>query len=270
MASLKGRVAIVTGAGQGMGRAVATRLARDGASVMVVDINPQRVPQVKTELEALGAAAGGFVVDLTNLEGVKEMARATVKQFGQIDILCNVAGIGPSQDALSRTASMERKLFWEIDPGQWDFHLRNNLYSVLNCCYAVLPHMIERNYGKIVNWESTASHEAQEGLSLYGTAKGGVFSFTKSLAREAGKHNITVNSVCPSATATDRFEIAGVTGTDTTPETRNPRRTVAPSSPLMRKGTVEECAAVAAFLVSDDASWVTGQSILATGGRWMR
>ncbi|MFC1963696.1 SDR family NAD(P)-dependent oxidoreductase [Chloroflexota bacterium] len=265
MSNLYGKVAVVTGAGQGQGRTVAKRLAKDGAAVIVTDIIRETAEATAEQITEEGGKTIAFVADLGEYKQAEAMIALALSQFGQLDILCNVAGVGPGGNMAS-----PGKKFWETTPEEWERDVRNNLYTCLNCCKAALGHMMERRSGKIVNWDSAAILVGLGvGMTVYRATKGAIYTLTKCLARELGQHNITVNSIAPGIIVAD-------------PDTRPPMAHLSPEQqkawmservktvPLGRVGTGEDIASVAAFLVSDEASWITGQSICVSGGETVR
>jgi len=265
MPKLEEKVAVVTGAGQGLGREVARRLARDGAAVVLADIIEETVNTVAEKISSDGGEAVAAVADLAEYDQAQNVMNLALRHFGRVDILCNVAGIGPG----GQMASLGKK-FWETSPDQWTRDIRNNLYTCLNCCRAAVEHMMERRYGKIVNWETGAVLTGGGGgFSVYLAAKGAIYTFTKCLARELGPYNINVNAIAPGLVVAD-------------PDTRPPMAHLGPeqrqqwldkqlnSIPLGRLGTGADIAELAAFLVSDESSWITGQSICISGGDSVR
>ena len=190
MGKLDHKIAIVTGAGPGIGRAVATKLAAEGATVAVTDVN--EVTAIQTA-EAIGGDCGRAVgrrADVTSRESVAAMVEQVHREFGRIDVLVNNAGwdkVGP---------------FVDSDPADWDRVIAINLYGVLNMCQAVLPLMVAQGSGTLVNLASDAGRVGSSGEAVYAAAKGGVIAFTKTIAREMARHLITANCVCPGPTDT--------------------------------------------------------------------
>ncbi|MFC2058723.1 SDR family NAD(P)-dependent oxidoreductase [Chloroflexota bacterium] len=212
-----------------------------------------------------GGRAVASAADLGEYKQAEATITLALSEFGQLDILCNVAGVGPA----GQMASPGKK-FWETAPEEWERDVRNNIYTCLNCCKAALGHMMERRYGKIVNWDSAAVLVGLGvGMTVYRATKGAIYTFTKCLARELGQYNITVNSIAPGIVVAD-------------PDTRPPMAHLGPEQqkawmnervktvPLGRVGTGEDIAGATAFLVSDEASWITGQSICVSGGETVR
>jgi 2-hydroxycyclohexanecarboxyl-CoA dehydrogenase len=244
MGRLNDKIAIVTGAGQGIGRAIAGKFAAEGATVVVTDLDEA------TARETAGGLPGAvaMVADVTDRAGVAAMAGQVVEQFGRIDILVNNAGWDKASP------------FVDSDPADWDRAIAVNLYGVLHTARAVLPVMASQGHGAVVNLGSDAGRVGSSGEAVYSAAKGGVIAFTKSLAREMARHQIRVNCVCPGPTDTALFaSFAGPTL----------REALTRAIPFRRLAQPEDVASVVAFLASDEASFVTGQTISVSGGLTM-
>jgi 3-oxoacyl-[acyl-carrier protein] reductase len=243
---LGGQVAIVTGAGQGIGEAIAARLASAGAQIVIADLHLGPARQVAERLRSQGAQADAIelnVIDRASVEAVFEQVGA---QSGRIDILVNNAGIA------GRAAPI-----WEQSDEDWQSVVDVNLTGVFRCCRAAIPRMREQNYGRVVNIASVAGKEGNPNMVPYSATKAGVIAMTKSIAKEVATQDICVNAVTPAVIRTPILnqlteeQVAYMTS-------RIPRG---------RTGTVEEVAAVVHFLCSRDCSFVTGQTYDVSGGR---
>jgi 2,3-dihydroxy-2,3-dihydro-p-cumate dehydrogenase len=248
---LRGRVAIVTGAAQGIGRVIADRFAREGATVMIADILADKAQTTAEEIEKeRGTHVYSFAGDLSQEEAATALVQQTIKQCGQVDILVNNAGGGVILPFLEHTAETLQTT------------MNRNLWTTLWCCRAVLPHMVERRYGRIVN---NGAESVRNGLwrhAAYNAAKGGVHGLTTGLAREFAPYGITVNTIAPSATDTEG--VAYWEKQD--PEYFNDIKSLIP---MGRFAAMEEVAAAMAFVASDEAAFITGQVLSINGGSSM-
>ncbi|MEV4622138.1 3-oxoacyl-ACP reductase FabG [Asanoa sp. NPDC049573] len=244
------RVAIVTGAAQGIGAATARRLASEGARVAVVDLDADRSAAAADEIKAAGGVATAYGCDVTDAEAVTAMVDAVVAEHGRLDILINNAGI--TRD----------NLLFKMPAAEWDAVITTNLTSMFLCCQAAQKPMVTARYGKIVNL-SSRSALGNRGQVNYAAAKAGVQGLTATLAIELGPFNINVNAVAPGYIAT-AMTAATATRVGAAPEDH--QKMVADNTPLRRVGQPDEVAAVIAFLASDDASYVSGQTLYVNGG----
>ena len=242
---LQDRVAIITGGASGIGRMTAEYLRREGVKLLLADANGQGLEAAGAELAARGAQVETLVVDVRDYGACTEMVARAIRRFGHVDALVNSAGIGGSIEFFART-----------DPSEWQDLVAINLLGVMNCCRAVTDHMIERNYGKIVSLASEAGKVNEKRMVVYGVTKGGVISLTRGLAVELGRFSINVNCVCPGVTHTPMTSYI-------TEEIEEAANRV---YPLGRLGNPEDIAPMITFLVSDEASWITGQAISISGG----
>ncbi|MFC1980629.1 SDR family NAD(P)-dependent oxidoreductase [Chloroflexota bacterium] len=247
--NLEGKVAIVTGAASGIGGAIALKLVKEGARVVIADIDIGNANRVLDEIKAIGSKAIAMEVDVTKKQDTDKMAKTTLNEFGEIDILANNAG---------GSARERRQFFHKSTEDVWDFIIDLNLMGVLNCSRAVINHMMERRYGKIINIASiNGMIGSTSGNADYCAAKAGVIGFTKALAKEMGSYGINVNSVSPGYISTRAY--AG-RNTEELEELKN-------MVYLGRFGQPEDVANMVAYFASDEASYITGQNIAVCGGR---
>lgn len=248
---LAGRVAIVTGAASGIGRAIAREFAREGAVVAAIDINPL-LTTVCSAIQEEGGNAKPFVLDLTDQEAYRKCVEEVGGERGKLDILVNNAGIAFYADILHATLE------------QWRATQAVNLEAVYWGCKLVAPYMVKQNWGRIVNITSIQALAAQIEVGAYTATKGGIMSFTRSLAVELAPHGILANAIAPGAIHTPLSIVKGVdeTRTESFQEWYVKNRRI----PLARAGEPEEVARVAVFLASDDCSYMTGQTLVVDGG----
>lgn len=244
---LAGKVALITGAAQGIGKAVALLLARNGADIVASDVNLERAEETAKEIEAIGRRAMAIRVDVANLVNVEQMVEAILEQFGQIDILINNAGI--TRD----------KLILRMTEEDWDAVLNVNLKGTFNCTKAVIRHMSKQKSGKIVNIASVVGEMGNAGQANYSASKAGVIGFTKTIAREFAQRGINVNAIAPGYIETPM--------TQALPE--KVKEELKRMIPMERLGRPEDVAEAALFLVSEASSYITGQVLNVNGGIYM-
>lgn len=246
--SLEGRTAIVTGASRGIGRAIAIELARRKASVVInYNRSPEKAEEVVAQIEAEGGKAQAVQADVSNFEQAQALVKSAIDSFGGLDILVNNAGI--TRDTLIMMMGEE----------DWDEVISTNLKSTFNCSKAAIRHMMRKRYGRIVNITSVSGQMGNAGQTNYAASKAGQIGFTKALAREVASRNITVNAVAAGFTDTDIWATVPV----------EMQEAVLKLIPLARKGKPEEIAYAVAFLVSDQAAYITGQVLGIDGGMAM-
>lgn len=245
MKDLKGKVAIVTGAGRGIGRGIATRFAKEGASVVVASRSQDTVDSVTDELHDLGAKAIGITVDVADESQVKSMVKRTVEEFDTVDILVNNA------QGFAKNGPFET-----IEESEWDLAYQTGFKGTLYGMQAVVPIMKEKHYGRIINFGSPMSMKGHPFMAPYHTAKGAITYLSLTAAHELAPYGITVNTILPSV-LTDAMRKAHPDDLED----------VLKTTPMGRLGDPEEDAgALAAFLASDDASYLTGLDIFLDGG----
>ena len=244
---LKTKVALITGAAQGIGKAVTLVLARHGADVVVADVNIEKAQETAREVEALGRAAMAVRVDVTHLEDVEKMVEAAVQRFGKIDILVNNAGIARD------------KLILRMTEEDWDTVLNVNLKGTFNCTKAVIKHMSKQRSGKIVNIASVVGMMGNPGQANYSASKAGVIGLTKTVAREFAARGINVNAIAPGYIQTPMTEVL--------PE--KAKEELKRLIPMERLGQPEDVAHAVLFLVSETSSYITGNILNVNGGIYM-
>jgi len=242
---LAGKVAVITGAASGLGECTAEFMRREGVRLVLADIDGDRLASAARALRERGADVHTVPTDVRDYASCQGLVRAAIGFGGQVDILVNSAGIGGSLS-----------FFAESEPDQWRDLVAINLVGVMHCCRAVLDHMIERRYGKIVSLASEAGKANEKRMVVYGATKGGVISLTRGLAAELGRYSINVNAVCPGVTRTPMTYYI----------TEEIEARAVDFYPLGRLGRPEDIAPMITFLASDLASWITGQAISISGG----
>ncbi len=245
--TLSGRVALVTGASQGIGRACALRLATSGATVAVAARNQEKLVELVQEIDAKGGKAAAFPMDVANEEQIKATFKAALSQFGKIDILVNNAGITRDQ------------LVMRMKRADWDAVLNTNLTSAYLCIQQVIGSMLKQRWGRIINITSVFGQMGQAGQANYAASKAGLIGLTMAIAREVGSRHITCNAVAPGFIETAMTSALG----------EEFRQNAMKLIPLGRVGTPEEIANSVAFLASDEASYITGHVLNVNGGMLM-
>ncbi|MCJ7686392.1 MAG: SDR family oxidoreductase [Desulfobacteraceae bacterium] len=240
-----GHVALITGAAQGIGKAIAFKMAGEGASVALLDISP-KVHEAANEIGAEGARAMALIVDIGDKVAVEDAVKDIAGRFKKVDILVNNAGI-------VSPASLE-----DVTENDWDRVIQVSLKGTFFCAINVLPFMKKQGYGKIVNISSRASLGKID-RTVYGTCKAGIIGLARTWALELAPHNINVNNVAPGPIATELFENANPPGSPKT-------KAILKSVPLGKMGRPEDIANAVAFLASDEASFITGQTLFVCGG----
>jgi 3-oxoacyl-[acyl-carrier protein] reductase len=247
MADLQGRIALVTGAAQGIGRAVSLELARAGATLAVADINEEKLAQVEAEIQALGGTAAAFRLDVSNQESIEAGAKTILERFGKVEILVNNAGITRDE------------LMMKMKRADWDLVLAINLTGPFLLTQALLRPMIKNRWGRIINMASVVGRAGQAGQVNYAASKAGLIGLTKSLAREVASRGITVNAVAPGYIETPMTAVLD----------EKVSAAMLANIPLGRRGTDQDIAQVVKFLASDAASYITGHVLDVNGGMFM-
>lgn len=247
------RVAIVTGSGQGIGKAIALGIAREGAKIVIAELNSDTGKQTEKDILAAGGAAMAVVTDVSSEVSVQETVRKTIAAFGRVDILVNDAAF----------SSLPRKPWYELSAEDWRKLLDVDLLGYFLCAKAVFPTMRSQQSGRIINLSSSTvlGLSGNAAPLPYVCAKAGVIGFTRLLARQVGEYGINVNAIMPGSTLTER--IKGRHSAEYL-ENYNSQRCI------KRSGQPEDLVGVAVFLASDDSSFITGQALLVDGGRGMR
>jgi NAD(P)-dependent dehydrogenase (short-subunit alcohol dehydrogenase family) len=252
MTRLTDKVAIITGAASGIGRATAYLMAREGAVVVILDINRQGAEEVARDIKKSGGRALALKTDVASDNEVKQMVEKTIEEFGRVDILVNGAALVPAPVIPIQ----------ERDMTQVETELNVTLTGAIRCCRSVVPHMLKQMSGRIISVTSDASKTGASRMSIYSAAKAGVAGFSRAVAQELATKGITVNCVCPGSIKTPAM---------TRHLIENPRLEKAQlaSIPMHRMGEPEDIAAMVVFLASDDAKYITGQEYSVDGGTRM-
>ncbi len=259
---LAGRVVMVTGGGTGIGRAIALAMAREGADVLLPDIQPANAEAVANEVGALGRKALAQPVDVTQEAQVRAAIADGVKAYGQIDILVNNAGVNPRLGLP----------FTRQEEADWDRVFAVNVKSIFFTSKHIAPHFMERRYGKIVNIASIAGPLSSPTMPSYSVSKMGVITFTKIVAKELAAYNVNVNAICPGLLYTDMWRNIGEVMRETDPAyaSLTPRqmfeKRVEEWVPMKREQTPEDIGNAAVFLASEEARNITGQALMVDGG----
>jgi len=242
---LKDKVAIVTGAARGIGFAIASRFAAEGAKVVIIDVLEESVKEAVKKIKDQGGEAFGFQGDVTSKERIEEIVSQVLKELGTIDVLVNNAGIYVG------------KAFWEEPLEFYERNFKVNVLGTVIPSQAVVPHMIKRRRGKIINISSKAAICGEPGHAAYSASKGAVLSLTRAMAIELAPYHINVNAICPGPT-----ETAILFSSMTKDQLEELKKYI----PLGRYGKPEDIAGAALYLASDDSDWCTGQAVSVDGG----
>jgi 3-oxoacyl-[acyl-carrier protein] reductase len=245
--NLSGRVAFVTGASQGIGRACAVKLAASGATVAAAARNREKLEEAVKEISATGGHAEIFVLDVGDEEQIKSTFKSAIAQFGKIDVLVNNAGITRDQ------------LLMRMKRSDWDSVLNTNLTSAYLCAQQVIGSMLKQRWGRIINISSIFGQIGQAGQANYASSKAGLIGLTMAMAREVGSRNITCNAVAPGFIDTAMTSVLA----------EELRQSALKSIPLGRLGTPEDVANAVGFLASEEASYITGHVLNVNGGMFM-
>ena len=247
MADIKGRIALVTGAAQGIGRAIAQELADAGAVLALADVNEAKLLETTVEFTAAGVTAAPFVINVSSEESIEAGAKAVLAHYGKVEILINNAGI--TRD----------NLVLRMKKADWDLVIGINLTGSFLITQALLPAMLKNRWGRIVNIASVVGRAGQAGQVNYSASKAGLLGFTKSLAREVASRGITVNAIAPGFIETPMTAVL----------TEQQNTSMLATIPLGRRGTAQDVARAVKFLASEDASYITGHTLDVNGGMFM-
>lgn len=242
---LKDRVAVVTGGASGIGFAIASKFASEGAKVAILDISGDKAEEAVKKIRESGGEAVAFQADVTSRERIQEVVSEVLGKYGKIDILVNNVGI------------YRGKPFWEEPLEFWELLFKVNVLGIVIPSQVIVPHMMERKSGVIINISSKAAIVGEPGHAAYSASKGAVLALTRAMAVELAPYNIRVNAICPGPTETPLLYAV----TD-----ENERRRMASRCILGRLAKPEDIAGAAAYLASDEASYVTGQALIVDGG----
>lgn len=253
MRGLQGKSIIVTGAGSGIGRAIASRFAAEGSKVAIFDIDENGAGQTVAAIRAAGGVADAFKVDISDEAAVRQGVEACTAAFGAVDVLVNNAGWDRASP------------FLKTDSALWKKIIAINLWGPLHMHHAVLPGMVARKQGRVINIASDAGRVGSSGEAVYAACKGGLISFSKTMAREMARSNIQINAVCPGPTDTPLFKDFAGEGEAAVKLTEALKSAI----PMRRLGQPEDYPGLVTFLASDDASYITGQVISVSGGLTM-
>jgi 3-oxoacyl-[acyl-carrier protein] reductase len=245
--TLSGRVALVTGASQGIGRACAVKLAQSGATLALAARSQDKLSELVAQIEAAGGSSAAFQLDVSDEEQIKSTFKAVVAQFGKIDILVNNAGITRDQ------------LVMRMKRADWDAVLNTNLTSAYLCTQQAISSMLKQRWGRIINMTSVFGQTGQAGQANYAASKAGLIGLTMAIAREVGSRNITCNAVAPGF-----IETAMTSGLG-----EDFKQNAVKMIPLGRVGSPEDVASAVAFLASEEASYITGHVLNVNGGMLM-
>ncbi len=243
--NLEGQTALITGAGRGIGKTIALKLAESGADIVLADMSPE-VAEVRVVVESLGRKCLTFEADVTDLEAIETMVKKIIEELGSIHILINNAGI--TQD----------NLFMRMKPEQWSKVIDVNLNGVFNVTKAVIRPMVKQRTGKIINISSVVGFSGNPGQVNYSSTKSALVGFTKSLAREVGARGVTVNAVAPGFIDTAMTQALN----------ESQQEVILQQIPLGRMGDADDIANAVAFLASEEASYITGTILHVNGGMY--
>jgi len=249
MNRLSGRVAVITGGANGIGRGCALRYAEEGATVILLDIEEKALEEAREELERAGGAVSTHVVDCTDREAVREVVDRLLREQAGIDILLNNVGQG---------ARERKSTFLESSEDVWRFVVEINLFTTMRFTHLIAPAMVERGHGRVINMASESAVIGPAGSHDYSAAKAAIVGFTRAVARELAPSGITVNAILPGPVATRALERSA----------GDAARQAMQSIPVGFVGEATDVAAMAALLASEEGRFITGQSILVNGGRW--